>query len=523
MDEIRISPFGGVAGRVLRDSMSFSTAISGIAIGLTVMAAWFLLDYSGLRILAQLLTQVILAVALARFALNGLAGEYRGTVFSGAGGSWGQALAVAGRYLVLNLMWAAPLVLVAWQSAASVLAPAAPSMTGAAADPGPGGLAAPPGGLAVMLPILGLLTSKPFLFSVGLLLMGLTVLPPVFLIVAVRSERFADIVSASHWRLIFAGCMDDLFALYSIYGGGLGTMLLIAIPAVLIGFAAGSEIGFLFAAGALAFFGGLMVSLLGRLCGFFAFGDEHGGWVRAPAPGMEDAPESPGSWRAGRSDEPPVAAPRQATTDAEAAPPPAGPAEPAADAHGLPPLLDAAEKVAAARRRFETDPDGAIRELAGLRDTHAPSPQVLHALAFCLHLAGRAPEALEAGRVAVPLCLARGNVALAAELFAALWKNARALGLEREQIDTLAAALAKSGDLGHAVSAFGLALTMDPGDRKAIKGLLQLADHRMHREGKAKDAARIYTFLLQYAPTSPFAEDMKRGLAEAESRLARAS
>jgi len=51
----------------------------------------------------------------------------------------------------------------------------------------------------------------------------------------------------------------------------------------------------------------------------------------------------------------------------------------------------------------------------------------------------------------------------------------------------------------------------------------RFADQRLHKEGRPRDAARIYTFLLQYAPGSPFADDMKRGLAEAEARIARAS
>ncbi|HKQ98513.1 MAG TPA: hypothetical protein VJV75_11605, partial [Candidatus Polarisedimenticolia bacterium] len=152
---------------------------------------------------------------------------------------------------------------------------------------------------------------------------------------------------------------------------------------------------------------------------------------------------------------------------------------------------------------------------------HAPNGHVLHALALCLNEAGRADEALETAKAGIPLCLQRGQVVLAADIFAAHWKQASKLGLTPEQIDAVAGALLKKGDLTKAVAAYGLALTMDPTDRKAVKGLMQAADQRLHKDGRPKDAARIYTFLLQYAANSPFADDMKNGLAEAEARIAR--
>jgi tetratricopeptide (TPR) repeat protein len=194
-----------------------------------------------------------------------------------------------------------------------------------------------------------------------------------------------------------------------------------------------------------------------------------------------------------------------------------------ADTGGRPPLLDGETRAAAARARCATEPEAALGELIELRDQHAANAHVLHALALSLHEGGRAAEALECARAGIPLCLQRGQVALAADLFALHWKQARDLGLDHQQIDAVAGALFKRNDLAKAVAAYGLALTMDPADRKAVKGLLQAADQRLHREGKPKDALRIYTFLLQYAPDSPFADDMKRGLAEAEARVARAA
>jgi hypothetical protein len=559
MDEVRISPFGGIAGRVLRDSMSVGALVTGGAIGVILLAEWYVLGYAGSMAAAHIVAQLVIAVALARFALNGMAGEYRGTVFSGAGGSWGTVLAVAGRYMVLNLMWAAPLVLIAWGAAVSAMA--GPAAAGAAGMPGAGdagaldpaggagapGFAPSPGGLPVMLPVLGLLTSRPFLFSSGLVLLCLTLLPPALLIVAVRSDRFVDIVSPAHWRATFSGRMDDLYALYSLYGGGLGTMFTLAVTAVLVGFTMASEIGWALAVVMLTFMGGLMVTLLGRLCGFFAFGDQDGvaGWAPVPASGAtrgdlaQETPDGvavppaaqaqsaglahvivhPAALRAGVTAEGAEGA--EGADGATPASPGIDP--PAAETPVLPPLPDAAGLAAAARTKFATDRDGAIRDLEALRPGHAPSPPVLHALCLCLQEAGRVPEAVAVAREAVPLALARGEVAIAADTFVAVWKHARELGLDRAQIDIVGSALAKAGDLGHAVSAYGLALTMDPTDRKAIKGLLQIADRRLHEERRPADAARIYTFLLQYASGGPFAEDMKRGRAEAEARIARAS
>jgi len=348
----------------------------------------------------------------------------------------------------------------------------------------------PTNGAATLLPILGVLTSAPFLWSTGLMFFGMLLLPPVFLIVAVRSEKYSDIFSAPLWRATFAGRLGDLYTLYAVQAGGVAMGMVVMSPLVILGFASGSELGILALVVAMGFLAGLTVTLMGRLCGFFAFGEE------SPAPAaVQDA-----------RDHAPV----------EAA------AEPAEAESPLPPLLDAAERAAAARRRYETDPEGAIAELEGLGAQHAPSPQILHALALLLHAAGRAEKDVEVARAAIALCLKRGHTTLGAEVFAAFWKQSKGLGLVGEQLDVIATALFKTGDPGKAANAFGLALSLDHSDRRAIKGLLQIADHLLHRAGKPKDAARIFTFLLQYASASPFAEDMKRGLAEAEARLQRA-
>jgi hypothetical protein len=521
MDGDRVTRFSGTTGRVLCDAMSFGTAITGVVLGVAILAESFVLGMVGARALAQLVAQVIFAIVLARFTLNGMSGESQGSLFSSIGGSWFLALAVAGRYLVLNAIWTIPLAFIAWQSIAAALG-------GGMVGGGASAAGEPGAGSALMLPVFGLLMSKALWASVGLLVFGMALLPPVFLIVSVRSESFTDIFSPQHWKATFDGRGGDLYSIYATYAGGLGMMIVLSIPVVLLGFAAATGFGWFFVFVAFAFAMGLAVTLLGRLCGFFAFGDVAGGPanVGGDAPDVTEPPTQrrfagsnvvPHPALASRAGSVEVARSGEAARPGDAEAPVAEPA----DDSGLPPLLDAAERVAAAMKRFETDASGAIGELDELRHAHAPSPQVMHAYVVCLVRAGRADEALATARGALPLCLQRGNVALAAEIFAALWKRAKELGLEREQIDAIGAALFKAGDLAKATTAYGLALTMDRGDRKAIKGLLQIADHRMHRDGRPKDSARIYTFLLQYAPDSPFAADMKQGLAEAEARAAR--
>jgi hypothetical protein len=175
-------------------------------------------------------------------------------------------------------------------------------------------------------------------------------------------------------------------------------------------------------------------------------------------------------------------------------------AEPVDDS-GLPPILDADNKVAAVMNRFETDASGAIAELDEMRRTLAPHPLVLHAWTLCLHRAERIDEALAAAREALPLCLARGQVALAAEIYAALWKRAKELGLELEQIDVIAAALFKSDDLVKATSAYGWPRPWSAATQ-AI-GTASIADHRMPRRAPE---------VRPHPPTAPVRlEHVRRG------------
>ncbi|HKQ97847.1 MAG TPA: hypothetical protein VJV75_08230, partial [Candidatus Polarisedimenticolia bacterium] len=122
MQEDRVTAFGGVVGRVLRDATSFGTALTAGVLGAVVLTVSFIFSFIGNRSLAQILVQIVVAVALARFALNGMSGEFRGTILSTAGGSWGLAVVVGFRYLALNLIAIVPLLLMLYFSFAGALA-----------------------------------------------------------------------------------------------------------------------------------------------------------------------------------------------------------------------------------------------------------------------------------------------------------------------------------------------------------------------------------------------------------------
>src|SRR5262245_1352261 len=160
MDGERIGGFGGTTGRVLCDAMSPGTLVTGMVLGLAMFMETFVFGIVGARALGQIVAQVMFAVVLARFALNGMSGETRGSLFSGAGGSWSMAAAVAGRYLLLNVLWMIPMAIVTWRVVATVFG------AGLRAPADQGG-SAPNVGAALMLPILALLMSKAFWSAIG--------------------------------------------------------------------------------------------------------------------------------------------------------------------------------------------------------------------------------------------------------------------------------------------------------------------------------------------------------------------
>ncbi len=504
MDQDGLTEFSGIGGSVARGAFGPGSLFSGLCLAFAlVLCTWFV-NQMGAGQAAAPVAQILVALALARFSVNGLAGERRGTIVSMAGGPWTKVATVTLRYLVLSTLWLVPILLLHVQ----------PQQL-------QGQLAARALGMTTGVEGLGTLVAAAIL-----LVVGMAATPPVFLIVATGAEKFSDIVSPAHWRRLFEGRLGDLGLVYVLYLGGVGTAFVASIPLLILAFTQGVNLGLFVGGVMLVFCSGLAVNLLGRLCGFYAFGEAGGTPIQAPAPDLMAAerrmrgagPTRPAGAR------PPVHPPGSPPVSADSgAPPPV--VDEAATAHpsGKPPLLDAVRRAEAARQRFAQDPTGAIADLEEMRAGHAPNPQVLHALCLSLYQSGRAEEALAVAREAMPICFERGHVTLAADIFRFAATQLKDLGLERDQLLMIASVLLKGGHPGHAANLYATILRSDASERRAVKGLLQVADLKQRDPAGVSEAVRIYRFLLQHCAASPLADDMRRGLADAESKIARAS
>jgi hypothetical protein len=482
----RHDAFGGVAGRVLKGSLSLGPLLSGFILlsGLGMLGYIFrAVDAPGVYFGV---VQVTIVIALCRFALNGMAGEWEGTLVSSPGGSILDAAKVGVRFGTLNLLWLLPVLLLGWRPQAVT------------------------GSIAQLMMGEGV-TKVLALTAVFLTLTALT--PPVFLIVSVGAHRFLDIADRRHWHRLFAGRAADLFLVYSVYLGALGMVLCLSLP--LISFLVGRKelaafIGFLF----VSFAGGMSLDLLGRLCGFFAGQSHEAETFEAPAPEL-DVPE-------------PTATPtlrlvtteRRAHQEPTASTPSIQPVLKVLSPTGKPPLLDARERMDELERRRNIDPEGVISTLNDMRESYAPHPLVLHQLTMMLAEHGQPAESLALAREALPLCLERGAQRLAAEIYGA--HIDQDFGLSRDNVLLLAQDLRRHGNLAAAEQAFGRIIDRDRGERRAVKGLLQVAEDYLVGS-EYTEAQRLFRSLLDRCGDSPLAMHMQDGLAEAERRLAKAS
>jgi tetratricopeptide (TPR) repeat protein len=180
--------------------------------------------------------------------------------------------------------------------------------------------------------------------------------------------------------------------------------------------------------------------------------------------------------------------------------------------------MDAQPRVEELLGRLRDEPDVVRAALEELHESYAPHPHVSMALTVCRYRAGAADDALELAREALPLCFERGHFYLAAEIFRELRAVMDQLELNRDQVLTIAKCLTKMDDLVNAAKAYSAVLNTDPGEIRAVKGLLKVADDILHQKDRPQAAARVYRFLLQRCGGSPLAEFMQRGLEEAEHR-----
>lgn len=492
MQDKIVSSYGGAAGRVLCSAFMPTTALTAFVLALLLGVEIAAFAAMKLPIPAVIVTWAVFLMATARLALNAYHGDWKGSVLSLEGGSWKTVGAVAVRFEVLMLAWSAPLIL-----GSIVYATMLQASMGAMHSLN----------MAVPTPPLPLLIygMSFFLFM------------PMALIVSLGAPDFASIFSKDYWVSVFSGRRGDIFVLCALSFGG-PVMLYVAVAPALVAIASSGVQATIAATGIFGgFLGAYWLTLFAKLCGEFARGSQD--ISLAPAP--HEMPSAP---RITSNGPLPQMAPMMA---APAALPPlpgppapiplAGcdPVPPPSAAVG-PPLLDVKERVARAQRRFESEPAAAIEELAALRSTFAPNPQLLHALALLLDRAGEADRVLEVAKEAVPLCLERGDTELAAGVFGLVIHQHQELGLSKEELLALAGAFTALTNLRNAARIYAMVIHEEASETRAIKGLLQVGE-RMQRDPTQVDAAvKVYRFLLDRCSDSPLAVYMQEGHDQAQ-------
>ncbi len=488
--DIGVGAFGGIAGRVLNGALSWTTLATGMTLAALGGVLIFIMDRLGTPEAASVCMVIFFAMALARFALNGHAGEWSGSIYSGRGGGWGQVAMVAGRYLALCAVWMLPALLIGWrpEHMGELLGSAMMGMGGE-----------------------GSVVLSAFVVTL------MAVSPPLFLIISVGAESITDIFSPQHWSSTFRGRGSDVFLVFTLYLGGLGLLFALSFPILTAVFVEAPKLGGVLTLVAGAWGGGISVSLLGRLCGFFArFADDSPaatGDPVSPSPGtLEETPAlSAGAGESRRVIQGKPQKPDLGLIEGGKIRTPSG----------KPPLMEARSRVDELQSRFERDPKDALAELDRLREEFAPNPLVMHALCLMRHRHNDIPGSLELAAEAMSICRERGATRLAADIYALHLESAPTFSLDRDEVLTFANALRDGHETGAAERVYVSLLAIDPGERRAVKGLLQVAEACLYSgKGVPGDALRIYETILERCPDSPLAAFAQEGMVEAKRRAA---
>jgi hypothetical protein len=455
MQERSWTDFSGISGRVINGAFGFRSLFTGIILTILVVIIAKLTEKAGSPNASFVMVELLFALVFARFALNGLHGEFAGSLISTSGGPWSAVIPVALRHVTLSLLWLAPLFLLGHNQVGPDTAMA---MT---MGMGSGGA----------------------LLVIGIYIFLSILTPPIFLAVSVRASEFSDIFSADHWRDLFRGRLDDLKMIYVLYLGALAFVVFLTFPFVLLLSIKAPKTGTLLGLFALCFLFGFGATVLGRLVGFFAFGE----FETAGSP--EDL---------GTSEVPDVSASAVASVTG-----------------GNPPLENAIAVVGGMQRLFEQDPQAALEELTRVRATHAPHPLILIALTRMQYQTGNEAEAVELARETIDVCLRGGVARPAADLIGEMWPLIGKIKPTKEQLGKLAHLLIPDGDLTVATRAFVALLRDDPWDSRSIKGLMKIAEFKMQNQQSPEEAIQIYEFLMRHCSASPLAEYFSQGLEEA--------
>lgn len=470
MEKAATSPYGGIAGRVLRQTLSVSTLFSGLAIVVTCALVGTALTKSGHGDLVSPLVQLFLGLALCHYAVLGIEGRWGGHLFSTTDEGPPRTLAIMVRYLALTAVWTAPL----------MVAGARPQAMGELLGMG----------------LFGMGGDSKGLVAVGIYFMLLALAPPALLIVSVSAGSFGESFSPAHWGRLLGGRMGDLSLVYMLYLGSLGFVFLLALPLFLIALTQNKEFGVVCAGLAASYMAGLAVAVLGKLCGFFALtsGEESTSALLGP-----DSPLLPSDWRERQQDV-------------------AGGQAGGGTSH-RPYLQSAPDRVEEALRLAATDRPKALAMLEELHDSFEPNPVVI--LALCrMRLEGKeSGQALVLAREAIARFLQQNNPQAAAEIVRLFAADVALLRLNAANRVAVAQPLRAKGYLELAAALYRSVLNENPGESGAVKGMLQIAEARLQRGGDPQQALAIYSFLMETCPGSPLFDFMREGHAEAGRRL----
>jgi hypothetical protein len=144
---------------------------------------------------------------------------------------------------------------------------------------------------------------------------------------------------------------------------------------------------------------------------------------------------------------------------------------------------------------------------------------VRQGLAIALVEAGRQPEAVDVAREAIPMCMKTGNVVAAALIYEALLGSGETFGLAKEQIAALGDALKSVKRYASAAKVYAAVLNAAPGDIKAMKGLIAVAQTFAQQRETAASAVRIYDHLIAHCAGSPLLDFVSTERAKLERKV----
>lgn len=289
-----------------------------------------------------------------------------------------------------------------------------------------------------------------------------------FVAVSAAAPGFGDLFSPGLWRALFPGRIGELFVAIAGTFGPPVTAFVIVLPVIVAFVPVNPKAALTGMVLFLLYPIGMVLTLQGKLCGAFAA---------------------------------------------------ASLVEEAEVAEGLEAVLpaEASEAVAVASAAVHAGPPAAVEAQGpALRD-----PRHLHTIWQTRLSSGDAEGALEVAREGIPAGLAKKEPRLAAEIYRRHLDRLPELGLDRTALDLLADQLLRDGDVAAAAWTFSQALDTEPTDPKAFKGLLRVAEHHLDKAKEPLEAVRVYRYLLERAPASPFADHARDLMSVAEKRAAR--